>query len=294
MPRAVTRAVSSSFSNAPYSHAQGSSSLKLSSSKAPSILDMYPSPRPSKASHSSSKFNILSSSFSSPSNSKGTAVPAPHTPPPLDKASKKAKTGYDAKPAKTWEEQIETCLQGYQIEMDKELLKARQALEMSIISARAQMEVGILVYPRSVLMTKVEDFINQKSSADSSMTAKYDKASHDQAIAPAPSSKRPRIAKPGEVVYSARGSPILLQRLFDAGEVTISDDEDDENGEEPSFDTAGDDSIRSESFSLPDVAAITAEVEKEHNRNKILSSEGYQPRSSTSGRFPHSNRSSSR
>jgi hypothetical protein len=142
----------------------------------------------------------------------------------------------------------------------------------------------------------VEDFLNQVPVDPTPTEARYEKPSNIQAAVPAPSNKRPRIAKPGEVVYSARGSPILIQRVYGAGEVCLSDgDDDDDNEEEPSFDTAGDNSVTSESFSLPDVAAITAEVEKEHNRNKILSSEGYYPRSSsTSGRFHRSNRSSSR
>lgn len=178
--------------------------------------------------------------------------------------------------------------------VDKELQKARQALEMSIVSARAQMEVGILVYPRSILMTKMEDFICQTPFLTDPDLSKMNKMTQNQVLPPAPSNKRPRIAKPGEVVYSSRGSPILIQRSFGINGVECSEDDDeDEDEEEPSFDTAGDNSVTSESFSLPDVAAITAEVEKEH-RNKILSSEGYYPRSSASSRFHRSNRSSSR
>lgn len=160
--------------------------------------------------------------------------------------------------------------------VEKELQNARRALEMSIVSARAQMEVSILSYPRSILMTKMEDFTNQ-TPAPNPITSKNDKESHAHPTTIPQTNKRPRIAKPGEVVYSARGSPIMIQRLFGGGEVMSSDDDDDE----PSFDTASDKSVTSESFSLPDEAAYTKQVMEEEERKKILSSEGAFPRSSS-------------
>jgi hypothetical protein len=114
MPRAVTRAISSSFAGP--QHTRGSS-LDLSSAKATSILDMFPSsPRPPKISVSSSK---LSASSSSPSNRKMTASSAPRTPP--KQTANKRKRVEDAaaalvKPVKMPEQQIEIFLANYDLE----------------------------------------------------------------------------------------------------------------------------------------------------------------------------------
>ena len=160
------------------------------------------------------------------------------------------------------------------------------------------MIASIYAYPRNVLSMRIEDYLCPPllpldPTSSSSRDKKSDKITKRQSgqqgmtmIAPiAPitttSNRAPRKARSGEIVYSARGSPILLHRRSKGAPQKpdpISDE--DEEEEEPFFDTASDNSISSESFSLPDEAAYTAQV-MEQERNRMLSSEGYFPRSSS-------------
>jgi hypothetical protein len=157
---------------------------------------------------------------------------------------------------------------------------AQQALQVSLESARAQMIAGISAFPKNILMMRLEDFL-QPTTLSTVEPAKDTKAAQRHSNVPIrPINKMPRAAKPGEIVYSARGSPITISKRISVAKPQSSDDDDDEEGDEPSFDTASEKSSASESFSLPDEAAYTAQV-MEQERNRILSSEGAFPRSSS-------------
>lgn len=160
---------------------------------------------------------------------------------------------------------------------------AKQALQVSIESARAQMIASISAFPRHVLTMRLEEYLNptpiptapHSKSINSKRSSSNTRSSMQQHL-----HKTPRVAKPGEIVYSARGSPIVLLQARGGGLAAAAVESSDEEGEEPSFDTASDKSSSSESFSLPDEAAYTAQV-MEQERNRILSSEGFFPRSSS-------------
>lgn len=161
---------------------------------------------------------------------------------------------------------------------------AKQALQVSIESARAQMIASISAFPRHVLTMRLEEYLNptpiptapHSKSINSKRSSSNTRSSMQQHL-----HKTPRVAKPGEIVYSARGSPIVLLQARGGGlAAAAAVESSDEEGEEPSFDTASDKSSSSESFSLPDEAAYTAQV-MEQERNRILSSEGFFPRSSS-------------
>ena len=152
---------------------------------------------------------------------------------------------------------------------------ANQALQVSIESARAQMIASISAFPRHILSMRLEEYLNPvlppAPALEQQGKRKHGGSIHPGAVRP---DKVPRAARPGEIVYSMSGSPIALSALGSVG-LASSDEED-----EPSFDTASDKSSTSESFSLPDEVAYTAQV-MEQERNRILSSDGFLPRSSS-------------
>lgn len=158
---------------------------------------------------------------------------------------------------------------------------ANQALQVSIESARAQMIASISAFPRNILSMRLEEYLSPQEVPQS----KDKKRLSAPIAAPAKANKTPRAARFGEIVYSARGSPIVLNGIKGALPAAQASSEDeqgdaDEGDAEPFFDTASDKSESSESFSLPDEAAYTAQV-MEQERNRIMSSEGYFPRSSS-------------
>lgn len=157
---------------------------------------------------------------------------------------------------------------------------ANQALQVSIESARAQMIASISAFPRHVLTMRLEEYLNPTTLSTAPHSKSSKRASNNSVPSIQQPHKTPRAAKPGEIVYSARGSPIVFlhARGGDGAAAAVESSDEDEN--EPSFDTASDKSASSESFSLPDEAAYTAQV-IEQERNRIMSSEGFFPRSSS-------------
>jgi hypothetical protein len=164
---------------------------------------------------------------------------------------------------------------------EEKLHKANALLQTTIDMARVQMQASLSAYPRNILDMRLEDYL-QMLSSPTIPPRKESRKTKDQSIPPAPPNKTPRIARPGETVYSARGSPIFIPQIKrPTNTVTAAvepSDEDEEN--EPSFDTASDKSSSNESLSLPDEAAYTAQVIQEE-RNKLVSSEGFFSRSSS-------------
>lgn len=136
-------------------------------------------------------------------------------------------------------------------------------------------------YPRHILDMRLEDFL-QLSTSTATLAAKEssNKGSSNQSVPPPHPQKTPRMARAGETVYSARGSPLIIPQTRATVPPALGSSDDEEDNE-PSFDTASDKSSSSESLSLPDEAAYTAQVIEEEKRNRILSSEGVFPRSSS-------------
>jgi hypothetical protein len=166
-----------------------------------------------------------------------------------------------------------------QYKVEERIKEAEQALQLSIKFAEAQMMNSILARNRDVMLMRMEDYLEKGAQPAQSALEGTKKRSSSQSIPLPRSHKTPRVARAGEIVYSARGSPILIAPPKPTTAAAVSS-EDEEGENEPFFDTASDKSSSSESFSLPDEAAYTAQVIQEE-KNRILSSEGFFPRSSS-------------
>lgn len=136
MPRAVTRAISTSFAG-PHSYS-AASSRDMSSGKASHGLDLYPSPRPMKAARASAK--PVTASVSSPSTRTATvSTSGPVTPPTKQQPEKRKRGKEDGMPQR----QIDTFLANYDLEGERFCAdEIRSAIAALMIPALSQRQTG--------------------------------------------------------------------------------------------------------------------------------------------------------